>query len=174
MSNARSPREVCSTTMGINGLMLAPYFRGSRSSQAQVRAERLEASAPPQLLAYFGRVVARGLRLFADQLVDLLVGNVESELVRDRVEHELARDGTGSLGAQPLDQLLGRLAAELEVAVGVDTAALERTAERVQELSRARLHERRRRLDVRCLDQRVDRCSAELRFRLLVELLAQP
>src|SRR5438046_471372 len=32
MSNERSPREVCSITIGINGLMLAPCCRGSTVS----------------------------------------------------------------------------------------------------------------------------------------------
>src|SRR4029078_3392289 len=35
MSNARSPREVCSITIGINGLMQAPCFRGSTASSLE-------------------------------------------------------------------------------------------------------------------------------------------
>src|SRR5215216_6215921 len=37
MSNARSPREVCSTTMGTSGLTVLASFRFERSSPAQLR-----------------------------------------------------------------------------------------------------------------------------------------
>jgi hypothetical protein len=36
MSNARSPREVCSTTIGTSGLTVLASFRFGRSSPAQV------------------------------------------------------------------------------------------------------------------------------------------
>src|SRR5918996_5641235 len=36
MSNARSPREVCSTTMGTSGLTVLASFRFGRSSPAQL------------------------------------------------------------------------------------------------------------------------------------------
>ena len=100
--------------------------------------------------------------------------DLELELVGDRLEHELARDRERGLLGHPLHELLGRLARELEVGLGADPAALERAAEAVQELARARLDERAADLDVRGLDERVDRGGAELRLGLLLEHVVHP
>src|SRR4051794_12753998 len=215
MSNERSPREVCSITIGINGLMLAPLlfswvdwsfqtatsqarsrwllaaggpqFRlgrlgflvggpdllaGARDlggdalrllgnsverlAQPQVGAQHLLAAGVEHLLDGVVRIVAGDLRLLADQLADLLVGDLELELARARLEHELAGDRERGLLGHALDEFLGRLARELEVRLGADPAGLERAAEAVQQLAGAVLDERAADLDIRGLDERVD------------------
>src|SRR5581483_12234432 len=127
MSKARSPRDVCSTTMGINGLICSsapsaswgPKFRGlgrllllrrpdgfarlvqlgrdrlhlgddavERALEPNVVAHVVGAAACDELLDVLV-VLARGAQL----LPDLVVGDLDSELVRDRLEHELTRDG---------------------------------------------------------------------------------
>src|SRR5881227_2896846 len=116
MSNARSPREVCSITIGINGLMLAPCCRGStvscRSGEIPCRGSRCSRARgrrrpgralPPRRRGRgpcaaaaladardgLVRVVAVRLGLLADQLFDLLVRDLEGELVRDGLQDEL-------------------------------------------------------------------------------------
>src|SRR5437867_2589944 len=126
MSNERSPREVCSITIGINGLisgwLLAaggPQFRllclfflvGCPNSFADRRllgrdaldlgGDAVEGAGEPHALA-FGVVGARGARLLddlvalleavAERLIDLLVGNLDSEPVGHGLENELAGD----------------------------------------------------------------------------------
>src|SRR3954468_14753183 len=49
MSNERSPREVCSITIGTSGLMLAPCCRGSTVSQS-FRASPSRASTASRAL----------------------------------------------------------------------------------------------------------------------------
>jgi hypothetical protein len=66
-----------------------------------------------------------GLCLLADQLVDLGVLDLESELVRDCLEDELARDRELGLRAELGDELVAALAGELQVGLGTDAAALE-------------------------------------------------
>src|SRR5919201_2037698 len=217
MSNARSPREVCSITIGINGLMAVtpqaespwllpaggPQFRlglggflvggpdllaragglardalhlgrdpVERLPQPQVAAQRFVAAAGEHLLDGLVGIVVVQLGLLADQLLDLLVGDLEPELVGDRLEDELARDRELRLRTEPLDELLAALARELEVRLRADDAALERAPERVQQLPSPRPPERDGGPEVRSLDERVDRGRAELRLRLLLEHLA--
>ena len=63
-----------------------------RLAQAQVVAQRLEAAALAQRRERLVGVVAERLGLLADELLDLVVGDLEPELVGDGLEHELARD----------------------------------------------------------------------------------
>ena len=68
--------------------------------------------------------------------------DLDPELVGDRLEHELARDRHRRLRAQPLLELLGRLAGHLQIGVGVDASLLQAAGEPVQQLARAELDER--------------------------------
>src|SRR5689334_18944517 len=124
MSKARSPRDVCSTTIGINGLIRfsalltswGPDLLLARSGflllgrpelLARVRqlgrdprralGDRVERLAQPQVLLQPVERVGRlqhpldRLRLLAlplERLAYLLVGHLEAELVRDRLEHD--------------------------------------------------------------------------------------
>src|SRR5919108_3471653 len=138
MSKARSPRDVCSMTMGTRGLMRGSYlmqaplaactrrflwgclggpqFRrglgffllgrpdalartreldGDRLDvfhdavegllQPQVGSETLVAAAVPELCDHLVGVLARPLRLLADERAHLLVVDLEAELVLDRL-----------------------------------------------------------------------------------------
>ena len=207
MSKARSPRDVCSITMGTSGLMQAPCCRGStilRSGlgfsfsgvQSLSRARELdrdpldlgrdpvEGLAQPEVGAQ--RVVAAGftdlgrellgvfgvVRLLADQLVDLLVGDLDAELVGRAFEHDLAQ-GSG----EPLPRCRpgspGRAVAELQVRLGADPAALERADEGIPELDRASLDEPFRHVELGGVDERVHDRGPELRVELGLELAAQ-
>jgi hypothetical protein len=143
-----------------------------RLAQAQVAAQHLLAAGLEHLAYRLVGIVAGELRLLADQLVDLGVAHLEAELVGDRLEHELARDREGGFGPHPLHELLRGLAGELEVRLGGDAAALERAPEPVQQLACPRLDERPADLDVRSLDEHIDRGRPELRLGLLVEHVA--
>src|SRR5579884_2180232 len=124
MSKARSPREVCSTTIGISGIRSAPLraggpeFRGFRrllllrrpdalARLVQVGCDRLRlgGDAVERLLA--AQVVAeRVCSALCDEALDVLVGfaglaqvaaavvvgDLDAELVRNRLEDELACD----------------------------------------------------------------------------------
>src|SRR5919198_4148975 len=148
MSNERSPREVCSITIGMRGLMSGwvslaaggPQFRlglwfflvgcpdslaclgllgrnaldllrdsVERTRHAHRFALGLERAGLPRLLEHCIGVV----EAIAERFLDLLLGDVDSELVGRRLQHELAGDGRGGLLAQPRDEVLRRLAGEL-------------------------------------------------------------
>src|SRR5689334_19484431 len=59
MSNARSPREVCSTTMGTSGLKVLVFFRVVRSGPALPSGAGADANSPgsegPSLAMVSGR-----------------------------------------------------------------------------------------------------------------------
>src|SRR3954453_9341720 len=132
MSNARSPRDVCSTTIGTSGLTVLASFRLSdanpayerlRSTDPLDRGESINGEAPTNRV----RRLASGRPETARTGLLRLVGPGRPELVaRLRLLH---RDGRGGLrdavdrlalcelgleplepaaGAQPLEQLLGR------------------------------------------------------------------
>src|SRR5206468_13072429 len=84
-------------------------------AQPQVGAQGLVAASLSHACDRLVGIVAVRLRLLADQLLDLLVGNLEAELVGDRFENELAGDGLLRFGAQVLDELVAGLAGELEI-----------------------------------------------------------
>src|SRR3954447_7989151 len=121
MSNARSPREVCSTTIGTSGLTVLASFRFSRSNPSRSRRSRRaslsdgplpltrrhssNAQAPPEpvrtsrfrrLAGGLGGLGLDGLRRVRDEIQRLALGEVLLELI------EPAR------GLQPLEQLLRR------------------------------------------------------------------
>ena len=86
-----------------------------RGAEPQVLAKLLLVPVRPDVLDHLVRVVARRLRLLADQVLDLVVGDRDAGLLRDRLERELARDRLGRLGADLRRQQLRRLAGRLEV-----------------------------------------------------------
>src|SRR3954469_20446937 len=123
MSKARSPRDVCSTTMGISGIssLLAtwgPKFRGLRrllllrgpdalARLVQLGRDRLHLGGDPVERLLHAQVVADpigaalrdegldvlvGLAGRAQLFADLVVGDLQVELVRDRFENQLAPD----------------------------------------------------------------------------------
>ena len=133
MSNARSPRDVCSTTIGISGLMSPPSLPGvhifipvgafsfsgvqsfsrARASSIGIRSTRfhdlVECLAHPQVAAQLleARALARGdeqrVRILAG-LLRLLADECLDLLVRD-LEAELVGDGVE--GELALQRLLG-------------------------------------------------------------------
>src|SRR5436309_13966736 len=86
-----------------------------RVAQADVLAQLLEAPALAQLLHRVLYVVAERIGLLAHERLDLLVGNLEIELLRRSLEHELARDRPRCLLAETRDEVLGRLARHREI-----------------------------------------------------------
>src|ERR671937_540559 len=61
-----------------------------RVPQPHVVAKCLEPPALAQAEERLVGLVAEGFGLLADEVLDLLVGDLDAELVRGRVEHELA------------------------------------------------------------------------------------
>ena len=61
----------------------------------------LVAAGLPELVDDLVRVLARRLGLLADEL-DLVVGHLDLEAVRDDLEDELARDGAARFAAERL------------------------------------------------------------------------
>ena len=134
MSNDRSPRDVCSITMGISGLIRSPCCRVSTTSSRlggfslsgvqsvsrasassveiglHVRGEPVERGPEPEILAQRLLVAVRPdvadrpprrrlpgrLGLLADELLDVVVGDLDARLLGDRLERELARDRLGA------------------------------------------------------------------------------
>src|SRR5215831_1544947 len=175
MSKARSPRDVCSTTMGIRGLISfsslrtwGPEFRclgrllllrrpDRLARLVQIRGDRLHLGGDAVEGALEAKVLADPvgaavgeealdvgvvLAAFMQLLADLVVGHLDRELVGDRLEDELPGDRQRRLGAEPLLELLRRLAGELQVGAGVDAARLQAPGEARQQLTGARLDER--------------------------------
>src|SRR5215218_369910 len=110
MSNARSPREVCSTTIGTSGLTVLASFRFSRSIpsrlgrtvampiRGQNRYRCLGRSGRPELLARLG--LARRDRL----------RGVGHEVDRAALRQVLLERVDAPGGLKPLEQLLRRVA----------------------------------------------------------------
>src|SRR3954471_3327939 len=137
MSNARSPREVCSTTIGTSGLTVLASFRFSRSNPSRSRRSRRaslsdgplpltrrhssNAHAPPEPVrtSRFGPL-ARGLRGLGRDRLRRLRDEVQRLSLREVVLElvETAR------GLQPLQQLLGRAAAVGGLADGLQQLLL--------------------------------------------------
>src|SRR5918997_3173544 len=124
MSNARSPREVCSTTIGTSGLTVLASFRFVRSNPSragrtvamglggQNQYEALGRSGRPELLARLRLAGGDRLGGLRDQVQRAALGEVLLEGV----------DPPG--GLQPLQQLLGRAAALGGVADGFEEVLL--------------------------------------------------
>src|SRR3954467_5953904 len=123
MSNARSPREVCSTTIGTSGLTVLASFRFSRSNPSRsrpsgraslsdgplplTRRHSSNAHAPPEPVrtSKFGRL-GRGLRGRGGARLGRLGDEVQRLALRE-VLLELVEPPRG---LQALQQLLGRAA----------------------------------------------------------------
>src|SRR5919204_5367926 len=207
MSNERSPREVCSITIGISGLIRAPL----NISRVDWSSQRLLATGGPQFRLGLGSFLVRSpdrfarlfllerdaldvggdpverggeaqaltLRLvgsagtelldgsigvfeaFADGRVDLLVADLDPELVGDRLEHQLARDRALRLGAEPRDELVGRVAGHLQVDLQRAAAAAEHLVEALEQGARPRLDDRAVDAHVRGIDELVQCGAAE-------------
>src|SRR6185436_6456706 len=150
MSNERSPREVCSITIGINGLisdwLLAaggPQFRllgwvflvwcpDSVACRSLLRGDALdffddavESAGEPHVFA-LGVVGARSASLL-DDLVGLLEAVAESlvDLFLRDLESELAGDRGGGLFLQARHEVLRRVAGHLQIGVERAAAALQ-------------------------------------------------
>src|SRR5712691_12729398 len=158
MSKNRSPREVCSMTDGMIRFDGCFIFSGS-----------LTAGGPERRVG----IVADDLGLLAEEALDILVGDLDPELIGDRVEHELARNRTRGLLAETCEQLLRRLPRHRQVRVERYATRLDLPREPAQQLARARIHERPGRIDLRRSDERVGDVGAELRLRLLRDLCLQ-
>src|SRR5205085_670901 len=114
MSNARSPREVCSTTIGTSGLMVLASFAYTPGflpnvaiglSQPDASALGRPELSRPLLRPFLARcpeLLPRLRLLHADRF-----GLVHQQLQRHLVGDVLAHPLQTPAGAQPLEQLLG-------------------------------------------------------------------
>src|SRR5438876_6288855 len=116
MSKARSPREVCSTTMGTSGLIVLASFassggflpnvatgRGAPDGGSAPRGPELTGPLLALLLARLPELLARLRLLDSDRL----------RLAHEQLERLAGRDVLAEavepvVGAQPLDQLVDR------------------------------------------------------------------
>src|SRR5581483_6616792 len=127
-------------------------------AQPDVVAQGLEAAALAQAQERVVDVVARFAGLLAHQRLDVLVGDLQPELARNRARRLLAEPG---------DELLRLLAGHREIRLERNAACLDLSRERAQQLARARLDERTRGIDLRGRDERVDDVRTEARLGLL-------
>src|SRR5215212_9440146 len=128
MSNARSPREVCSTTMGISGLIGAPSLRAAGGPDLCLR-RRLVLLRRPDRLTCLRELLRDRLHLGRDAVDGLLQPQVLADAVGAALLDEL------------LDVLVGlALLAELLADVVVGHLDAELVGDRLeQELARDRL-----------------------------------
>src|ERR671934_1101738 len=99
MSKARSPREICSTTMGTRGLIGRAVYRGRRACRTSLRGPEAGPFALLPLLLGSPQLLARGRLLLGDRL----------RRFRDQVDRlaqaqVLAKDRVAPAGAQALEQ----------------------------------------------------------------------
>src|SRR6185312_3015666 len=205
MSNERSPREVCSITIGIKGLisgwLLAaggPQFRllgwvflvwrpdrvacGSLLGRDALDFvdDAVESAGQPHVLA-LGVVRAGGASLLddlvgfleavAEGLVDFFLRDLDSQLIRSGLEHELAGDRGSGLFLQARDEVLGRVAGHLEISVERAAAALQDGVELTQESAGAGVDERPGDLNVRRLNEPVEGHAPESLVHLGLDLV---
>src|ERR687883_354359 len=135
MSNERSPREVCSITIGMSGL-IAPLLLAGRGPQSCLCLVSFLLGCP--------ELLACGRELDGDPL----------HLRGDAVEGAGEAKRLARLGPDPLDELVAGAAGDLEVGVERDAAALERQGEPLEERAGTRLDERAGRLHLRRLGER--------------------
>ena len=211
MSKARSPRDVCSITIGTSGLMQAPCYRGSTTSSAvsgfsfsgvqslsrasrELHRDPLDLGGEPVERPAQTQVGAQ--RLVAPALPDLPISSSASSpssSACSRISASTSSSETSSPSlsaaasstisrasdrrASRLDvglDLLRRAVAQLQVSLRADAAPLERADERIPELDRARLDERRRRPRLSVASTSAStRGGPELGFELLLELAAK-
>src|SRR5215218_1995437 len=143
-------------------------------SQAQVAAETVGPPTLPHLLDQLLGVLSGAFGLLADQLLDLVVGHLDAELVGGGLEDELPRDRLTSLGAYGVAELLGRLARELQVGLHVEAAALERTEQSGEEVVGPRVDQGVGDAHVGRLGQAIDGSRPELGVELGLDQLAEP
>src|SRR3954466_14803713 len=204
MSNARSPREVCSTTIGIRGIgaLLLPLAAGGPDLRLlrrlallrrpdrlarlrELRRDRLhlgrdpvERLLHPQVLAdAIGAAlldelldVLVALALLAELPADVFVGDLDGELVGDRLEQHLARDRLLGLLAKPLLEEARVGARRLQVRARVDAARVEAAHEGGEELARTHLDDEPGRFDPRRLHELVDGPLPEPPLDVLLEV----
>src|SRR3954471_5171080 len=144
-----------------------------RIAEPHVLAQRLEATALAQATERFVGVLVEQLRLLADERLDVVVRDDNRELVRRGLEDELARNGRSRLVFEPTDQRLWCLAGHREIGLQRNPARLDLLREAAQQLARARLDERPGRIQLRRVDERVDRIRPKLRLDLLRDLLEE-
>ena len=167
-SFSRATREVERDPLDLGGDAV------QRLAHPQVLAEQLVPAGREQLLDRPRPASSpSALGVLADELAELVVGDLDPRLVGDRLERELARDRA----AQP------RRAGAPRAAAGSGSRRRGRSPARSRGARasgrgrrgarRARLDERPGRLDVRRLDERVGGGGAELRLDLLLDLLAR-
>src|SRR5918999_391090 len=121
MSNARSPREVCSTTIGTSGLTVLASFRVRRlnpARRASLRPARLGASLAIGRGRQSGvrnpvsraarKAVRRALRRrgLLERLEQLVVGRLDALGVDDRGEHGFALELALGVGLALLDDVV--------------------------------------------------------------------
>src|SRR6266704_98410 len=109
MSNARSPREVCSTTMGTSGLIVLALVSLRRAdSSTRLAGRRLIGGGPqPAGRSRAGRLLGPRRRLDAlsfggrrQGTEQLHIGDRHALRGHDRREHRLAAQGLLGLGLQ--------------------------------------------------------------------------
>src|SRR5919202_7767 len=239
MSNDRSPRDVCSITIGMRGLMAgAPSFsrfdwsfqtvaRGSpygltvtpqaasrrllATGDAQfrlclrrflvrcpdrlartlllerdplhLRGDAVEGSGEPPALALrlvgaaFAQLPQHAvsvLEALADRLIDLLVGDLDPELVGDRLQHQLTGDGALRVRPKPSDEVVRGGAGDLQVRLERAAAAAEHLVEALEQRARARVDDGAVDAGVRGVDELVERGAAEALLHVRLDLGAQP
>src|SRR5919204_3558376 len=99
MSNARSPREVCSTTIGTRGLIGRSVYKGRSARRSSLRRPEARPLALPLLLPGSPELLARDRLLLGDRL----------RRFRDQVDRlaqaqVLAKDRVAPAAAQALEQ----------------------------------------------------------------------
>src|SRR4051794_13255466 len=144
-----------------------------RGAQAQVFAQPLVAAGLAQSRNRLVEVVVEFLDLLAHDRVDVVVGDGDVGLVRNRFEHDLARDGQRRLGMQRVDELLWSAPAQREVLLEREAAPLDAARQPVQQLARAHLDEWPVRVHACRAYERVHGRTPELPFELGRDLLAQ-
>src|ERR687885_864376 len=239
MSNDRSPRDVCSITIGMRGLMAgAPSFsrfdwsfqtvaRGSpygltvtpqaasrrllatggpqfrlclrrflvrcpdrlartlllERDPLHLRGDAVEGSGEPQALALrlvgaaFAQLPQHAvsvLEALADRLIDLLVGDLDPELVGDRLQHQLTGDGALRLRPKPRDEVVRGGAGDLQVRLEGAAATAEHLVEALEQRARARFDDGAVDAGVRRVDELVERGAAEALLHVRLDLSAQP
>src|SRR5262249_41931977 len=107
---------------------------------------RLHAQAPALLFegTAGAKLLEHPLRLeeaLLDRLLDLLVRDLDPELVRRRLEHELAGHRSLRLVVEARDELVGRSAGDLEVRLEARAAAAHHLVHLADERARARIDE---------------------------------
>src|ERR671925_841658 len=106
MSNARSPREVCSTTIGTRGLIERAVYKGGSAYRPLLRRPEARSCALLPLLLGSPELLARDRLLPGDRL-----GRLGDQVDRLAQAQVLAKERVPPGGAQAFEQLLRGLLA---------------------------------------------------------------